>query len=886
MKINKLTISNFAGIKEEKFNFDGKDAKIYGNNATGKTTTATALQWLLFDKGLDGSTKSFNPVPLNEKNEENYELIPTVFAEFEIDGKITTFKKESHPKYTINQKTNRKEYSRSRTKKQYINDESIKVKDYKARIDELIDEDVFKLITNPQAFNLLDWKKRRSLLFEIAKPINDEDVIKTNDDFKELNNILGDHEIETKKKILTDKIKQINKDIKDIPIRINQTQQNKQDVPEFDNDRHTIIKQEIEQLENERIDIQNGAEEINLRNQLADKQSELKRIEANNSASNENKIHALTNELHVENGTVANLKTRLKQNKQQITHEENRRNQLLENHKGLKSDLEKAKNQKFEYLDDNVCSCCGQQLPAEQVSEVREKALQKFNANKSKELETIQTSINHIISEGKKIKPIIEKLEDDNNNLQIKINEAEERSARIQNKINKLKTTHVDVTQTDEYKAVMLEINEINQKRSNIRKTIQDKVSGIDDKISELTQEKSEIEVSISIEKSNKHLDDVISELRNEEDRLLDEKEKYSHDLYILKEFTTTKVKMLTENINNEFDIAEFKLFNTLVNGELEETCSTTVNGVEYDSGLNNASRINVGLDIINTLSKHFKVTAPIFIDNAESVTELIKTESQQIQLIVNEQDKKLMSCNDTSKANALLDMVTQGLNPAKNQCYFIPYGNKMQLQRSYHGNVMMLKRDAGAQDVVAQVIYKGDTFKQEMGETGRIKAIKHEQDFFNIDKENIIGAYCTIVFNDGRDNYIEVMTIEQIKQAWMQSSMIKDEKALQNSKTHNNFKEEMAKKTVINRAAKRYINTSTDSNLFKYAQESEQRQRKEVLDAEVEENANQEQLDFEQPVLEEAQYTELENDKPIDVSDFEEIKEPATEKESEEEPF
>ncbi|EUF66484.1 hypothetical protein O736_02555 [Staphylococcus aureus M0625] len=127
MKINKLTISNFAGIKEVTFNFDGKDAKIYGNNATGKTTTATALQWLLFDKGLDGSTKSFNPVPLNEKNEENYELIPTVFAEFEIDGKITTFKKESHPKYTINQKTNRKEYSRSRTKKQYINDESIKV---------------------------------------------------------------------------------------------------------------------------------------------------------------------------------------------------------------------------------------------------------------------------------------------------------------------------------------------------------------------------------------------------------------------------------------------------------------------------------------------------------------------------------------------------------------------------------------------------------------------------------------------------------------------------------------------------------------------------------------------------------------------------------------
>ncbi len=100
----------------------------------------------------------------------------------------------------------------------------------------------------------------------------------------------------------------------------------------------------------------------------------------------------------------------------------------------------------------------------------------KFNASKSKELETIQTSINHIISEGKKIKPIIEKLEDDNNNLQIKINDRRAFSKNTK-QTNKLKTTHVDVTQTDEYKAVMLEINEINQKRSNIRKTIQDKVS-------------------------------------------------------------------------------------------------------------------------------------------------------------------------------------------------------------------------------------------------------------------------------------------------------------------------------------------------------------------------------------------------------------------------
>lgn len=190
--------------------------------------------------------------------------------------------------------------------------------------------------------------------------------------------------------------------------------------------------------------------------------------------------------------------------------------------------------------------------------------------------------------------------------------------------------------------------------------------------------------------------------------------------------------------------------------------------------------------------------------------------------------------------------MVTQGLNPAKSQCYFIPYGDKMQLQRSYHGNIMMLKRDAGAADVVAQVIYDGDSFEQELDEVGRIKSISHKQAFGNINKDNIIGAYATVVFDD-KQNHIEVMTIEQIEQAWMQSSMIKDRDALKRSKTHNNFKEEMAKKTVINRAAKRYINTSTDEGLLKFANEADQRQRKEVFDVEVDENQATEDLDFDE---------------------------------------
>lgn len=133
--------------------------------------------------------------------------------------------------------------------------------------------------------------------------------------------------------------------------------------------------------------------------------------------------------------------------------------------------------------------------------------------------------------------------------------------------------------------------------------------------------------------------------------------------------------------------------------------------------------------------------------------------------------------------------------------------------------------------------------------------------------------------------NYIEIMTIDQIKQAWMQSPMIKDEATLNRSKTHSNFKDEMAKKTVINRAAKRYINSSTDEGLLQFAKESEQRQRKIVLDAEAEQNANKELLDFDANEIEDAQFEEVKSvDGFIDVTEVETS--PANESESEEDPF
>ena len=165
-----------------------------------------------------------------------------------------------------------------------------------------------------------------------------------------------------------------------------------------------------------------------------------------------------------------------------------------------------------------------------------------------------------------------------------------------------------------------------------------------------------------------------------------------------------------------------------------------------------------------------------------------------------------LTVCSQSSIANALLDMAIQGLSPAKNQCYFIVYGNELQMQRSYFGTIAALKRLDSIEDIDAQVIHQGDDFEIGADETGHIIVTKFKPSFANLDKP-IKGAFAFIKLTNGRTAYT-VMTKAQIDVSWSQSRN-------RQNKVQDKFSDEMAKRTVINRAAKMFINTSDDSDLL-----------------------------------------------------------------------
>lgn len=162
--------------------------------------------------------------------------------------------------------------------------------------------------------------------------------------------------------------------------------------------------------------------------------------------------------------------------------------------------------------------------------------------------------------------------------------------------------------------------------------------------------------------------------------------------------------------------------------------------------------------------------------------------------------------CTVGSVMKAMLDTVIMGLNPAKKQVYYIVYGNKLEAQRSYFGTMAATKRVTGVTDIWADVVYEKDTFK--IGKKrGGWEVLTHESDFMNIDPEKIVAAYCTIEMEDGRE-YTEVMNMAQIQKSWAKSRNPKQN-------VHKEFPDQMAKRTVINRACKMFFNTSDDSDLI-----------------------------------------------------------------------
>ena len=261
----------------------------------------------------------------------------------------------------------------------------------------------------------------------------------------------------------------------------------------------------------------------------------------------------------------------------------------------------------------------------------------------------------------------------------------------------------------------------------------------------------------------------------------------------------------------------------------------------------------NITDNVLNKIHQ-FQNNGQIYFPNNYSPENALKSAWLKLQEVKDKNGKlALETCTQPSIANALLNMVIQGLNPMKNQCYFIPFGNQLTLMRSYFGSIAVAKQFGEIKDITAEVIYEGDKVETEI-KRGKTTILSHTRSFENINKAKIVGAYATILYNNNIEESL-LMTIDQIKTSWKKSKLNPESK----DSTHSQFTEDMCKRTVINKICKYYINTKDDSNLnmIKMAFETSDEELKESeVEYEIQENANKELIDVETGEIQEIEET------------------------------
>lgn len=651
MVLEKLHIENFQGIKDFSIEPEGKNISVYGDNATGKTTIFNAITWLLFGKVSSG-IKGFTPKPRDSKGEIHH-LESAVESVFTLDdGKKITLKKIFKEVWTKKRGAIAETFTGHEIQ-YFINGVPNKEKDYNALILDLFGKnaEIPKILMVPDYFaEQMKWEDRRKILLEICGDIDFNSVIKEDEELKDLPKLMkqGDsdelYSPDDFRKIIMSRRRDLNKILDGIPARIDEATKAKPDLTGLDRD--ALKKEESEQ----RAKVDELSKRISKIN--ADKgQSEVDRQITELNKEYAEKSQKFTEEQHEKDKTLyeayqkdADELLRIRNSLHQITWERD----------GLKEDIERKKNLREELVKEwnevadskwtkeaEICPTCGQKLPADEISNKRI----MFNKTKSERLESLN-------NRGQSCsKEVIEKLEkefDEAQNTITKLTEKEKELSEKQDKFNNRPFTAFD--DTDEAKELKKKIADLKEhagdesSATEVEKDLRTQRFEMVDKLDDIVSELLKFDIAETQDKR-------ISELEEQQRSVSAQFDETEKSLYLIDLFVKTKVRLLTDRINEKFEKVSFQLFEEQINGGVKECCEVlvpTADGkmIPYAYS-NNAGRINAGLEIIRTLSSYWNIRMPIVIDNAEAVTHLETTDAQIIRLVVSENDKKLRIVRD-----------------------------------------------------------------------------------------------------------------------------------------------------------------------------------------------------------------------------------------------
>lgn len=644
IKLLNLKLKNFKGIKAFELDLNGGNVRILGDNATGKTTLYDSFLWLLFNKDSQNQTK-FSIKTLNPDGKEVNNLEHEVEATFLVDGHELTLRKVHYELWGRERNGIEKTF-KGNTNDYFIDDVPTPEAQYKKAIKELIDEDVFRLLTSPTYFNeQLKWTDRRKTLFDITGDLSDEDIISANEKLQELTGILKGRKIEEHKLVIAAKKKKIQEELASTPTRISEIQNlmpKKIDVSSVETEIADIEKR-LDDFATQINNVKNGSAINEKQNLLRQIELDLKEIQNELEAEATEEGYQIKAKIQEEQSNLAILQRKKEDAKHSIERQQYEAKEIDSKLVSLREDWTQVNERQFENThQESTCPTCKQDLPVEQIEEAHVKALNDFNLEKSTELEEINARGKSLSTKKKGLEEGIQKFEKQLEDLASQITAKEKTNAELNEELELLRNQIKDARQDERYVSKAKEQESIAEEIKTLQENAQEAISGLESEVATLRTKRNQLNEQLAQQAQITVSENRIAELEARQKELAVEFEQTDKELFLIEEFTKVKVDMLEEVLNEKFELARFKLFHRQVDGALKDTCETTFGGVPYGTGLNNAAKINVGLDIIRTLSDHYGFKVPIFVDNAEAVTQLIDIDSQLISLVVSEPDKEL----------------------------------------------------------------------------------------------------------------------------------------------------------------------------------------------------------------------------------------------------
>ena len=672
IKLKKLTLQNFKGIKSFELEADGDNISVYGQNKTGKTSLIDSFLWLLFDKNSEGMSV-FSIKTLDKDNNPIHKLNHEVEAVLDVDGSEMTPKKIYKEKWVKKRGEEEAEFSGHETE-YFWNEIPISQKDYKEKIDSLCDENIFKMITNPRFFNInINWLDRRKILFDIVGgEVSDKQIAEGKKEFEDLMDQISGSSLEKFKDEIKKKIRKLKESLEEIPTRIDEIQRGMPEMPDVKK-----VEASIQEKEKELSSINDQLADISKANEAANTEKLLKQNKIYSLASKLNEIDneiktkyreeadrksseidKIKNDIYVREKSIKQFEDNRAETLRLITRREEKITELERETENLRKAWYEVNESEIDFSSDSklfVCPTCKRGLDQKDIDSKKEELTKNFNNDKVHKLEKIEiqgTALKTQIKEHQeKIKEFNTLVDEYDSQSEILSGELTElKQSLLKNNGKDLESIEVVLSKDKDYLATQAEIQKLEDEldKEQPLKSSED----LKEKSRSIQEDIKVLQANLFIRDRIESLQTRIKELESEAKTLGSEIAKLEKTEFTIEKFTRAKIDLVEDKINSKFKTVKWKLFNQLINGGIEESCECLIGGVPYIDA-NNASKINSGLEIIDTLCDHYQVRAPIFTDNAEAINSLNEINSQMIKLFVSDHkkltvksDKKLETVN------------------------------------------------------------------------------------------------------------------------------------------------------------------------------------------------------------------------------------------------